>query len=72
MSVVEEGDRIRLNARMRAAILYAIGVGTMGFGFYEFWRDGTVNQQLFVIGGTCLGAAAALQIVQDLWRRFGR
>lgn len=57
---------------MRALILYVIGFGSLGFGFYQFWRDGTLSQNLFMIGGTCVASAAALQIVQDLWRRFGR
>lgn len=57
---------------MRAVILYVIGFGATGFGFYQFWRDGTLNQQMFVVGGTCIAAAAALQIVRDLWRWIGR
>ncbi len=57
---------------MRAALLYLIGVGTTAYGFYQFWRDGTLNQQMFMIGGTCVGAAALLQVVQDLWRRLRR
>ena len=44
----------------------------MAYGFYEFWRDGTVDQNAFMIGATCVAAAAALQVVSDLWRRMRR
>ncbi len=57
---------------MRAAILYLAGFGMLGFGFYQFWRDGSVYQQTFISGGICIASAAALQIVQDLWRRINR
>ncbi len=57
---------------MRAALLYLIGLGTTTYGFYQFWSDGTLNQQMFMIGGTCIGAAALLQVVADLWKRFRR
>ncbi len=57
---------------LRIAIVYAIGVGSLAFGFYEFWRAGTVNQHAFLIGGTCIGAAAAIQVMRDLWDRMRR
>lgn len=57
---------------MRAALLYLVGAGTTGYGFYQFWHDGTLNQQMFMIGGTCIGAAALLQVAQDLWKRLRR
>ncbi|HZP48267.1 MAG TPA: hypothetical protein VFB07_07035 [Vicinamibacterales bacterium] len=57
---------------MRAIVLYVIGFGALAFGFYEFWRDSTVDQNAFMIGATCVGAAAALQVVSDLWRRLKR
>ncbi len=55
---------------MRAVLLYIIGFGALAFGFYEFWRDGSVDQNAFMIGATCVGVAAALQVVTDLWRRL--
>ena len=57
---------------MRAAILYVAGFGALAFGFYQFWRDGSVYQQTFITGGICIACAAALQIVRDLWKRLGR
>ncbi|HUK61686.1 MAG TPA: hypothetical protein VLV15_00085 [Dongiaceae bacterium] len=57
---------------MRAILLYVIGFGALVFGFYEFWRDRTVDQNAFMIGGTCVAVAAALQVFSDLWRRFRR
>ena len=55
---------------MRALILYLIGFGGLAFGFYEFWRDRIVDQNAFMIGGTCVAAAAALQVFTDVWRRL--
>ena len=57
---------------MRAVLLYCIGFGGLGYGFYEFWRDRSVDQNAFMIGGTCVAAAAALQVFTDLWRRLRR
>jgi len=57
---------------VRAILLYVIGFGALVFGFYEFWRDRTVDQNAFMIGGTCVAVAAALQVFSDLWRRFRR
>jgi len=57
---------------VRALILYAIGAGSLAYGFYEFWRAGVVDQNAFGIGAVCLGAAAGLQVLQDLWRKLTR
>ncbi|HZR25699.1 MAG TPA: hypothetical protein VFA59_19025 [Vicinamibacterales bacterium] len=57
---------------MRAVILYAIGAGSLAFGFYEFWRDGVADQNAFGIGAVCLAAGAGLQVLQDLWRKITR
>ena len=57
---------------MRTAFLYLIGVGAVGFGFYEFWRDHVVDQNAFMLGGLCLATAAGVQVAQDLWRRLRR
>ncbi len=57
---------------MRAVLLYVAGFGAMAFGFYQFWRDGSVYQQTFIIGGICIASAAAFQIARDLWKRLGR
>ena len=57
---------------MRAIVLYVIGFGALAFGFFEFWRDRSVDQNAFVIGGTCVAVAAALQVATDLWRRLTR
>ena len=57
---------------MRAIVLYAIGFVALAYGFFEFWRDQTVDQNAFILGGTCLAAAAALQVFSDLWRRLTR
>ncbi|HZT78518.1 MAG TPA: hypothetical protein VFA27_17850 [Vicinamibacterales bacterium] len=51
-------------------MLYLIGFGALAYGFFEFWRDRTVDQNAFMIGATCVGVAAALQVVTDLWRRL--
>ena len=56
----------------RIAIVYGIGFASLVFGFYEFWSEGTVNQHAFLIGGTAVGAAAAVQVIQDLWHRMRR
>ncbi len=58
--------------RIRVTILYVAGFGAMAFGFYEFWRDGSVYQQTFIVGGICIASAAAVQIAQDLWKRLRR
>ena len=55
---------------MRAVLLYVIGFVSLVYGFYEFWREGAVDQNAFVIGGACVAVAAALQVVSDLWRRL--
>ena len=55
---------------MRAILLYTIGFGALGYGFFEFWRDHAVDQNAFMIGGTCVAVAAALQVAIDLWRRL--
>lgn len=55
---------------MRALILYVIGFVALGYGFFEFWRDQIVDPNAFMIGGTCVAAAAALQVFSDLWRRL--
>jgi len=57
---------------VRPAILYVLGVALTGYGFYAFWRDGTVNQNALIFGAICLAAAAGLQILADLWRRLRR
>ncbi len=57
---------------MRATTLYLLGVGITAFGFYQFWRDRTLDPQLFIIGGGCIAAAAAVQVIADLWRRMRR
>jgi hypothetical protein len=57
---------------MRAIILYVIGFGALVYGFYEFWLDRSVDQNAFMIGGTCVAVAAFLQVVSDLWRRVTR
>lgn len=54
------------------ALLYVIGIAATGYGFYEFWRDATVNQEAFMVGGICLAAGAAVQVLRDLWRRMRR
>ena len=55
---------------MRAILLYVIGFGALAFGFFEFWRDRMVDPNAFMIGGTCVAVAAALQVATDLWRRL--
>ena len=57
---------------MRTALLYVIGSGSLAYGFYEFWRDQTVDQNAFVIGSTCVAVAAALQVFTDVWRKLMR
>jgi hypothetical protein len=57
---------------MGSVVLYAIGAGSVGLGFYEVWRDGTIDHQAFVVGGMCIVTAAGLQIVRDVWRRLRR
>ena len=57
---------------MRAVFLYLIGFGALGYGFFEFWRDRVVDQNAFMIGGTCVAVAALLQVVSDLWCRLRR
>ena len=57
---------------MRAVLLYAIGSGSLVYGFYEFWRDRTADQNAFVIGSTCVAVAAALQVFSDVWRKLTR
>ena len=57
---------------MRAILLYLVGFGALGYGFFEFWRDRVVDQNAFMIGGTCIAVAAFLQVVADLWRRLTR
>lgn len=56
----------------RIVIIYTIGFVSLAYGFYEFWRDTLVDQNAFLIGGTCLGAAAMVQVVRDLWSRIRR
>ncbi len=55
---------------MRAILLYVIGFASLVYGFYEFWRDRTVDQNAFMIGGTCVAVAAALQVFTDVWQRL--
>jgi hypothetical protein len=57
---------------MRSIVLYLIGFGSLGYGFYEFYLDRTVDQNAFMIGGTCVAVAAFLQVVSDLWQRLTR
>jgi hypothetical protein len=57
---------------MRAIVLYGIGFAALIYGFYEFWVDRSVDQNAFMIGGTCVAVAAFLQVVTDLWRRATR
>ncbi len=57
-------------ADVRAIVLYIIGFGALAFGFFEFWRYRTVDQNAFMLGGTCVAVAAALQVVSDVWRRL--
>jgi hypothetical protein len=57
---------------MREIILYVIGFAALAYGFYEFWLDRSVDQNAFMIGGTCVAVAAFLQVVSDLWRRVTR
>jgi hypothetical protein len=57
---------------MRAIVLYVIGFVALGYGFYEFWQEHIVDQNAFMIGGTCVAVAAALQVFTDLWRRLSR
>ena len=54
---------------VRIALVYAIGFGAVAFGFYQFWRDGTVSQHPFVIGGICILTAAAIDVILDIWHR---
>ena len=56
----------------RIWILYAAGVGAIGFGFVEFWRENIADQNAFLIGGMCIAAAAALQVLGDIWRKLRR
>jgi uncharacterized membrane protein len=58
--------------RSRPAILYGFGILLIGVGLYQFWSDGTINQQAFLIGSVCVATTAFIQIVRDLWRRMGR
>jgi hypothetical protein len=55
---------------VRALILYLAGLGSITYGFYEFWRTNTVDPNAFMVGGTCLGVAAALQVFADIVRRI--
>jgi hypothetical protein len=57
---------------VRAIVLYLIGFISLVYGFHEFWQDRTVDQNAFMIGGTCVAVAAALQVFTDLWRRLSR
>ena len=57
---------------MRIWLLYAIGGAAVAFGFFEFWRDRVADQNAFLIGGICIAAAAALQVIGDIWRRLRR
>jgi hypothetical protein len=56
----------------RPAALYVVGVLSIGFAVYQFWHDGSVNQQAFLIGGVCVATAAGIQIIRDLWGRIQR
>ena len=56
----------------RVTLVYLIGFGSLAYGFYEFWRDDRVNQHAFLIGGTCVATAAAIQVFRDLWHRVRR
>jgi hypothetical protein len=56
----------------RIALVYLMGIAALAYGFYQFWRDGTANAHAMMIGGTCLGTAALVQVVQDLWERLRR
>jgi hypothetical protein len=49
-----------------------MGIVATVYGFYQFWRDGTANAHALTIGGICLGTAALIQVVQDLWQRLRR
>jgi hypothetical protein len=55
---------------VRVTVLYGIGAAALGYGFWEFWRGDTLDQNAFIIGGVCLTAAAALQVLGDIWRRL--
>jgi hypothetical protein len=57
---------------VRLALVYLIGLVSLGVGFYQFWRRGLVDQNAFLIGTTCLVAAAVIQVVRGLWHQLKR